>query len=113
MTAYFQSGYRFTSNALPGPGRRAPLPSLDGALGHHLDDGRALDLDLDAARDLDADEGVAHLRDLAEHAARSHDLVALGERVDHGLVLLLPLHLRPDHDEVEHHEHEHQRQHAA
>ena len=53
------------------------------------------------------------MRHLAEHAAADDDFVALGERLDHRLVLLLPLHLRPDHDEVQHHEHQHQRQHAA
>ena len=37
---------------------------------------------------------------------------ALGQRVDHGAVLLLLLHLGPDHDEVQHHEHQHQGQHA-
>src|SRR6188472_3399214 len=104
MTAYFQRGYRFTAGLRRL--ERSRDRSLDRALGHHLDDGRALDLDLDAVGDLDADEGVAHLRYLAEDAARGDDLVALGERVDHRLVLLLPLHLRPDHDEVEHHEHE-------
>src|SRR6478735_12059580 len=103
MTAYFQSGYRFIA-ALRGRDRSRER-SLDRALGHHLDDGRALDLDLDAVGDLYADEGIAHLRDLAEDAARGDDLVALGERVDHRLVLLLTLHLRPDHHEIEHDEH--------
>src|SRR6516162_900650 len=94
--AYFQSGERFTARALARPA------SLDRALGHHLHDGVALDLDLDSLGDLEADEGVADLGDLAEDAPRGDDLVALGERVDHRLVLLLPLHLRADHDEVEH-----------
>ena len=71
----------------------------------------ALDLDLHAIRDLDREELLARFGDPAEDAAGDDDLVADAERRDHGLVLLRPLRLRPDQQEVEHDENQHQRQH--
>jgi len=56
--------------------------------------------------------GIARLGDLAKHAATDDHFIALCDGVDHGLVLLLTLHLRPDHHEVQHHEHQHDGQHA-
>mmetsp|Transcript_15261 Transcript_15261/g.42131 ORF Transcript_15261/g.42131 Transcript_15261/m.42131 type:complete len:271 (-) Transcript_15261:243-1055(-) len=90
--------------------RRAGL--LQAALGENLGDRTALDLQLDAVGHFQVDEVVAQLGDLADHAADRHDLVALGQGFDHGLLLLLALHLRPDHDEIEHDKHQHQGQHA-
>ena len=61
--------------------------------------------------DLDGQELVADLGDLAEDAAGRDDFVADAERGDHGLVLLRPLRLRPDQQEIEHDEDQQQRQH--
>jgi hypothetical protein len=55
---------------------------------------------------------VAEPGDAADQAAGHHHLVALGQGFDHGTVLLLALHLRADHDEVQDDEHQHQRQDA-
>ena len=57
--------------------------------------------------DFDTNVGLADLADLANHAAGRQYFIALGEGIDHLLMLLLPLHLRADHQEIEHAEHQH------
>ena len=49
---------------------------------------------------------VDHLGDLADHAAGGDDDIAAAHRVDHRLVFLLALLLRPDQQEIEDAEHE-------
>ena len=82
------------------------------ALGQDLDHGAALDLEFDAVGHFHTQVVVAQVGHAAQHAAGDHHLVTLGDGLDHGLVLFLLLHLRADHDEVQHHEHQHQRQQA-
>src|ERR1043165_1600079 len=93
ISAYFQAGYLFMRL----------LRVLHRPLGQQRGDRLLLHLDGDVGRDLEREEVVADLLDLAEDSDR-HDLVALLQRLDHGLVLLRLLHLRPDHDEVQHDE---------
>ena len=57
--------------------------------------------------DFDTDVGLANFTDLADHAAGSQHFITLGERIDHLFVFLLPLHLRADHQEIEHTKHQH------
>jgi hypothetical protein len=71
-----------------------------------------LHADLGIRRDLEADVGVRQARDAAEHAAGGDHLVAFLQRLDHCLLLLGALHLRPDHEEVQQHEHQDDRQEA-
>jgi hypothetical protein len=75
-----------------------------GAWIEHLAERRLDDPDLDALRDLDLDLVVDDLGDPAADAAGGDDLVALLDRGDHRLVLLHPLLLRPDHQQIEDHE---------
>src|SRR5690349_21366609 len=114
-SAYFQRG----KSLMPGKPvlvtskAAAPSAAADGlgwpegsgrlqrALGQHLRDGALLQLDPHVRRDLDGEEALAHLFDAAGDAAVADDLVALGQRRHHGAVLLLALHLRADHQEVE------------
>src|SRR5688572_3960026 len=74
-------------------GRRLALPA-------HLGDRGPQDLDLDAVGDLDLKLLILDLGHLADDATGGHDRVSAADRRDHRLMLLEPLLLRPDHQEV-------------
>src|SRR3954447_14542945 len=103
MSKLSQSGYRFIDfdEALRG-GRRGRAQggnsraeqtcssryALYGALGQDDLNRGLLHRHLDVRCNLEIDVVVADLRDAPERAAGGHDLVALGERSDHLLLLL-------------------------
>src|SRR6187402_1446282 len=74
---------------------------LEAALRQDLGDRALLHLDNGARGDLHADERLAHLFDAAGETATHHDFVALGQGGQQVAMLLLTLHLRADHHEIE------------
>jgi hypothetical protein len=73
---------------------------------------RLLHGDFRAFSDFDADIRVANLGHLADDAAVRDHFVALRHGGEHVAVFFLALHLRANHDEVQHAEHQDQRQEA-
>src|SRR5690349_18198801 len=86
---------------------------LQRALGQDVGDRALLDPDAHVVGDLDGDEVLADLADRAGDAAVGDHLVAVAELVEHGPMLLLPLHLRADHQEVHHRDQDDREQQAA
>src|SRR5271154_3253760 len=80
------------------------------ALGTHIGHHRAHLPHLYAVGDLDLDLVVVdHLGDLADETAVGHHGIAAAQRLDHGLVLLGPLLLRTQHQEIHDHDDQDQR----
>src|SRR5690606_7079480 len=107
MTRYFQRGNSSIAGPRAAPPRGTTLNggtegsgALQGALGQDVADGGLLHADAHVVCDLDGDEVLADLGDHAGDAAVGQHLVAALQLAQHGLVLLLPLHLRADHQEV-------------
>ena len=101
MIAYFQTGYRFITRL------------LQRALGQNLDHSMALHLYFDTGSDFNAQERLGELGDFTHQSTRCGDFITLCQRINHGAVLLLLLHLGADHHKVKNHKHQHQRQHTG
>src|SRR2546427_205256 len=109
MTTYFQRGNSSIAwvprGAIPGAAvvhRKGSglLGRLQGTGRQHVADSALLHADAHVVSHFDGDEVVADVGDDAGDAAVGQHFVAALDLLQHGLVLLLPLHLRADHQEV-------------
>jgi hypothetical protein len=76
------------------------LGRLQGTGRQHVADSALLHADAHVVSHVDGDEVVADVGDDAGDAAIGQHFIATLDLLQHGLVLLLPLHLRADHQEV-------------
>src|SRR5690606_26129504 len=92
------------SGCVAGGAGGAPRPQgsgrLERALGQDVDDRALLHADLHPVGDLHGHEALAERPHHAADAAAGDDLVAHRQLLEHRPMLLLLLHLRPDHQEV-------------
>src|ERR1700677_907570 len=107
----WQAGWLQCREAAP-DAREQALQRLDRALRENRRDRRFLHGDFRAFSDFDADIGVANLGHLADDATVRDHFVALRHGGEHVAMFLLTLHLRANHDEVQHAKHQDQRQKA-
>src|SRR5665213_88184 len=82
--------------------------ALERALGHQLRDLGLLYLDAHAVGDLQRDEGVVDVGNAPENTAAGDHLVAGGQPREHGLLVLHPLLLRANQEEIKHPDEDHQ-----
>src|SRR5690606_35043679 len=91
------------------PSLRLCSDALERSLRHDRGDRVLLDLHRDVVGELDRNVLIADLLDLAEQPAAGDHLVPAAERLDHRAMLLLPLRLRANQQEVEDHDEQDQR----